>query len=455
MNRMPIFTLALLASALAYAVFESGGVVRADWNVSLALIGAGVLLYWVRVRPSDLAPPLEPGLRWPLLLLPAYVLLQLAPLPVALLRLLSPARAELAAATASVLPPAGLAPLSVNPPATLEHLLRLCAYVAAFLLVRELAWRLDRRPWLPILPLAGIAAAEAVLGIAGSHTTGFAHGTYVNRNHFAGLLELALPFAAAYAIAALCRGRGPLSLRRAMAACLGLGAASLMFVAVLLSVSRTGFLASIAGLLVVAVCGIAARRWLLFGGALAAAILVALLWLPPDALMDRLTSLSAPGEISTDTRLAIWADTLRLVKAYPVFGAGAGAYESALYRYKTAAPLNTVDYAHNDYLQLLAELGAVGVILLAVAWFALVRKLVRDIRTLDGRSRYVSVASLGALAAISLHSLADFNLYIPANALALAWIAGVAAAGRVATPAPDRAWKAVGFRPAVEVKAAK
>jgi O-antigen ligase len=44
---------------------------------------------------------------------------------------------------------------------------------------------------------------------------------------------------------------------------------------------------------------------------------------------------------STDTRLAIWADTLRLVKAYPLFGAGAGAYESALYRYKTADPLNT------------------------------------------------------------------------------------------------------------------
>jgi O-antigen ligase len=92
-----------------------------------------------------------------------------------------------------------------------------------------------------------------------------------------------------------------------------------------------------------------------------AAVIGAAVWLPPDALIRRLTNLSAPGAISTAMRLNIWADTFRLIEAYPVFGCGAGAYESAMHRYQTAAPLNTVDYAHNDYLQLLAELGIPGV----------------------------------------------------------------------------------------------
>lgn len=425
---MPLITLALLAAALGYAVFESGGVLRAEWNVSLLLIGASALLYWLILRRSDASAPLDPGLRLPIFLLPAYLLLQLAPLPLGILRFVSPARTELTAAIARAAPAVNFAPLSVAPFATFEQLFRYLAYIAVFLTIRELAWRFDRHAWLIMVPLVIMAVAEAAAGIAQAHQAGFARGTYVNRNHFAGFLELSLPFAAAYSVMTLGRGRvRPLPLRQAFIACLAIATAALLFMGVVDSLSRMGFLASLAGLMTVALFSVAGRKRPMLA-LITVAVIAAAIWLPPDALIRRLTNLRAPGEISTATRLNIWADTCRLIKAYPAFGCGAGTYESAMHRYQTAAPLNTVDYAHNDYLQLLAELGIPGVVILAAGLFALVKKSIRDARQpSDSEDRYLSIAGLGALAAILVHSAADFNLYIPANALAVAWIAGIAA----------------------------
>jgi O-antigen ligase len=91
-------------------------------------------------------------------------------------------------------------------------------------------------------------------------------------------------------------------------------------------------------------------------------------------------------------------------------------------------PLLTDDFAHNDYLQLLAELGLVGFAIGATLAFSVVRTAVRRaVISADPGARYFAVACAGALAAILLHSLVDFNLYIPANAMLLAWIAGMTA----------------------------
>jgi O-antigen ligase len=280
----------------------------------------------------------------------------------------------------------------------------------------------------------------------------------VNRKHFAGFLELSLPFAVAYSVMILGRHRGrPLPLRQAFVACVAIAAAALIFIGVADSLSRMGFLASLAALITVAVFSIPGRRrlWLAL---VTAAVIAAAIWLPPDALIRRLTNLSAPGEISTSTRLNIWADTYRLINAYPLFGCGAGAYESALNRYQTAAPGNTVDYAHNDYLQLLSELGMAGAVILAAGLFALVKKNIRDARNIadarnDGQARYVSIASLGAIVASLVHSGVDFNLYIPANALTLAWIGGIAARAQTSVASQERMWKTLRVPPVIETKA--
>jgi len=89
----------------------------------------------------------------------------------------------------------------------------------------------------------------------------------------------------------------------------------------------------------------------------------------------------------------------------------------------------TDDFAHNDYLQLLAELGLVGFAIGAALALSVVRIALRGaLKCADPQARYFAVACIGALFAIGLHSLADFNLYIPANAMLLAWIAGMTVA---------------------------
>jgi O-antigen ligase len=90
-------------------------------------------------------------------------------------------------------------------------------------------------------------------------------------------------------------------------------------------------------------------------------------------------------------------------------------------------------YAHNDYLHLTAELGLLLVPLLIFAIFAFYRKALTK---LDNPSRLLRGITLGAVSgitAILFHSLLDFNLHIPANALLFTFLAAI-----VVAPRPSR-----------------
>src|SRR5947207_9228728 len=188
---------------------------------------------------------------WPSVLLVAYVAFQLVPLPLWLLRSVSPARAALVQMLNPIMPWTSYAPISVFPSATLAHLLRIAAYIVVFVLTRELTWRTLERRWLIAAPIVIIAGADAVLGVFQySPPDSVAHGTYVNRNHFAGLLEMALPFALTYPIAAVMKRRR-LPLRRAVLVSISLALTMLMLLGVVLSMSRGGFLAALAAFFVV------------------------------------------------------------------------------------------------------------------------------------------------------------------------------------------------------------
>ncbi len=219
---------------------------------------------------------------------------------------------------------------------------------------------------------------EAVFGLlqwaSGSPVT----GTFVNRNHFACLLAMTLPLAAGW---------------RAPRPWMAWIAASIPAAAIVASGSRAGLLAAAVGLAAVRsgrMVGIVA-----LGAAVAAAFL---------------RSGSAPAE-----RLGIWRDTLALIADHPWTGCGLGAFEAAFPRYQTTSVTGTVDFAHNDYLQIVAELGvplglAFAGVLLRWLWRA----------APSGR------AGFGSAAAFAAHGFFDFNLYIPLNAAAAFWAAGAA-----------------------------
>ena len=88
-----------------------------------------------------------------------------------------------------------------------------------------------------------------------------------------------------------------------------------------------------------------------------------------------------------------------LIREYPLTGSGLGTYESAFYRFKTVAPMGTVDYAHNDYMQVMAEMGLIG---FAVGLFFIVRTMQRTLRgAVYARSMDHRYLAIGCVAAIS------------------------------------------------------
>jgi O-antigen ligase len=221
----------------------------------------------------------------------------------------------------------------------------------------------------------------------------------------------------------------------ALGACGVWALAGLLFAAIVFSFSRMGFIATLASLFVMGTLAFGTRQlsWVVRSrkrqtatvGLVAALVLAGFVFLPPDKLIARFAQLVLTDPTGNG-RAQLWAETISVIRAYPVFGCGLGGYETAFMKFKVLNPLVTDDFAHNDYLQLLAELGLAGFLIVAALAFRVVRAaLSKAVVSLAQEERYFAVACTGSLAAIVLHSLVDFNLYIPANAMLLAWIAGM------------------------------
>jgi O-antigen ligase len=434
--------LAALTGILLYATIHWGGVVREDRSVYLLALGLVALCAGLWRAGTMDATRLDPIFRWLLPLLPAYAVLQIIPLPSGLVAALSPERGQVLALLGPLGATAPYASLSVFPAGTLQHLLLIGGYVAVFLLVRELMWFFSDRRWLLALPLVGVATWQAVLGMIQywSVRDSVARGNYANQNHFAGLLELALPFAVAYPLAFFRGGhrRTGIPAPDALKISVSWAIAAALLAGIMFSLSKMGFISAIFSLFVIGgliVLSSRPARWIATGatkwaaiGVVAILLLITFLFLPPDQLVQRFARI-ASDERTQEGRAVLWGDTMRLIRAYPVFGCGLGGYESAFPKYKVSGPLVSDDHAHNDYLQFLAEMGFIGAAILLVLGATTVRAAFRGVFSAsDPGVRSLALACAGSLSAILLHSTADFNLYIPANAMVVFWVAAMATA---------------------------
>ncbi len=444
---MSVVSLSALTLIFGYAVFRYGGVVTEDWYLSIAALGLIAAIQYLAADRTDRPPRTSLPFRLLIAVLLAVVLLQLIPLPLGFVRLLSPMRAELHEALIPVADVSSWTTLTIVPAETRRWLLTLAGFAVAFFFVRELGWRFRERLWILTVPFVGVALLEAVLGLVQYHWGGadLARGTYVNRNHFSGLLEMSLPFAVMAGVSALRTEahahRSPA--KPAVKACLWFVVAAVILLAIVHSLSRMGFIAALGSLFVMGAAALggafSGRRRVLPVLVVAVLVVVGFIFLPTDQLIERFATLAATEEISSDTRAEIWRDTMQLIRVYPVLGCGLGCYESGFYRYKTVAPVHTVDFAHNDYFQLIAELGLIGfAVLLALGAVVVGKALAASSQPAGAEERYLGIACVGSLTAIALHSFVDFNLYIPANALLLVWIAGTTEALGFAAYRPQR-----------------
>jgi O-antigen ligase len=208
--------------------------------------------------------------------------------------------------------------------------------------------------------------------------------------------------------------------------------AAVLLVAIVFSFSRMGMISVFVSLgAMTAIVWIGRRRsrlpvalivLLLAGGTAIAA------WVGVEPVVEHFEQLpqNEPLVSTTQGRVAVWNDSLKLVRAHPWTGVGLGCFEYAFTAVQSAQLTYVVDHAHNDYLELAAELGFpfASILLAGILWLAAapLRVSLRARSTLTGA---LALGSFGAVLALLVHGIADFNFYIPANALVFAVILGI------------------------------
>ena len=260
---------------------------------------------------------------------------------------------------------------------------------------------------------------------------GIPFGPFVNRNHFAGFAELVIPLA----LVPLILGR----VRRERLPVVGFFAVNPV-VALFLSASRGGIISFVVELLVLAFLVLfrrVVRKQLLaaFGILLAALLMVS--WLGVGEILQRFSALQSL-EATAGKRASMRRDTFKIFLDHPVLGTGLGTLQIVFPPYESLYDGRIVKHTHNDYLEALAETGILGGI--CCFWFLAVL-LVQSWR----KWRDLSQSFAGSLqlsgfvgcTGLLVHSLVDFNLHIPSNALLFFLMAHLATAD-IPQPEPSQ-----------------
>lgn len=401
----------------------------------------------------------------------AVSVLQLVPLPAGLVRLLSPRAYALYGSlvqNGTAAPSSGLT-LSLSPSATLSELiLILCYGLFGFLVLRTARSRLRVEILVAVILASALfqsfyglaevfSGHEAILGRPKRYGIGSVTGTYVNRNHLAGFLEMAFPLGLGYLLVkaryfAMERG---LSLRRKV---LWFGQESLQWtfllglvpvfigVGLVFSKSRSGIMVlAVTAVLAAAAAaswrelsedseeegrgGLHGRRRARVVRLTVLAVLAAAVWLGIGPVIARF----AEVDITAEGRRTFYRNTLELIGDFPLTGTGKGTYVNAYEMYEKVDDRHRLSFAHNDYLEFAAENGVVGGGALIVAgvgllvWLAAMWR-----RRRDSFAKGIGLGALLGVAAILVHGFTDFNLQIPANAVYFTTLAmlGAAVLGR-------------------------
>lgn len=391
-----------------------------------------------------------------------YVGLQAVPFPASWVQAASPHAYEIyrsAAAATGNAEPLQMT-LSVDAHATVDYFLKMLAYGSVFcltLLLVDTPRKLETL--LKVLVFSGtLQAIYGSLMVLSGLEYGFfikkfvgqgvATGTFINRNHLAGYLNICLAAGIGLMIAKL-GGEANHTWRQWLRSItqLLLGEKArlriyliIMVIALVLTRSRMGNTAFFAGTLIVGTLGLllmrnAPRSTMLFlASVIALDLLIVGTWFGVDQVAQRIQKTEVTTNVDkvlpTEDRDEIARRSFVLAKDYFPVGAGAGSFYTVFDGYANSLIIGFVEYAHNDYLQVLAEMGIIGFTCTGlIVLLATVQTLTALRRRNDSLMRGTAFGVGLALCWMLIHSTVDFNMQIPANAmtmsaiLALAWIA--------------------------------
>jgi O-antigen ligase len=247
-------------------------------------------------------------------------------------------------------------------------------------------------------------------------SNGAIYGSYVNHNHYAGLMEMLVPLPLVVSMGHLLKGG-----KRALVAFCAVLMASTIF----LSRSRGGMIAFVLQIVLFAALALVQRRNSRVAiGLLAVSVLILgfLFFIGKGQVLGRL------GDLGPGIRLEITEDCFRMFAHRPLLGWGLGTFPTVYPSYRTFYTNYFINEAHNDYAQTLVETGLAGFALML--WFLI--SLYRNGLSRSRRWEFkwdgaLSLAALLGCTGILFHSFVDFNLQIPANAAFFYVLAALAA----------------------------
>jgi O-antigen ligase len=327
--------------------------------------------------------------------------------------------------------------LTLTPIATKESLLKLATYLVLFLAVIQLfadspveTWR---RVGIAVLVFGFLFSFLSILQFLWnpgrilwvSQDLGSPFGPYVDRDHYAGLMEMVIPVSASYVLSRPKRDllHGALWF-----------AVLVPVVSLLLTGSRGGFVSVLAEMAIMGWVMIwrnplPGRRIRVAATGLGLVAAAALFfWLVPTFVLTKLGTIkNYVPEASEGSRPNLWRNSLGIFRGHPLVGAGMGSFVTAYPPYQTTASDLVTEHAHNDYVEALTETGLLGGVLILAALVLFIHRTFRNLVVQsENEPGWIQLGATIACCGLLIHSFVDFNLHIPANAVWFAFCAGLA-----------------------------
>ena len=412
--------LLLIFSTLAFGSVELWAYTAIELIVLLLV--TFTVLRAIPIFKSSIPNP-QSAIKYPITLISIFVILiflQTIPLPSEIIRIISPKTYNLY--TDLSLDSRSFMTISLYPYATRIEILKLLSYIGIFMLtISTINTKEQARRLIKVLIIFGFILS--LFGIIQKATWngkifwfrelsmgGDPFGPFVNRNHFAGYVGMIIPLGLGYLFTINKRDKQIVYGFMVM----------IVSLALFYSASRAGVATFLAGLALFAVFMLFKRfknkgLWAIatFGICLS----IYLIYL---GIIDPVLERFIKTDISSEQRFLVWKGTWDGFIDFVTFGSGLGTFQYVFPMYKARGITSFYDHAHNDYLEFFLETGIGGVLFLILSIQYLISNLLR------GKDNYYIMAGLmTSIFVMLLHSILDFNLHIPSNAVLFSLIAGL------------------------------
>jgi O-antigen ligase len=421
-----------------------------EWSILaielvVGLMAAAYLFLEPKPRPNEQMELSLRGMRYAVAGVVGFFAFQVIPLPAAVVRLLSPGAFAFRKLYAPEFARMKFMSLSVAPSQTFRGGLELLTYfILGFLVIKTVNHGSQIRRLILVLVGSGVFQAfyglyelgvsqPRILFYRKAFSLESVTGTFVNRSHLSGYLEMIVPLAVGLLIARMnLFSFGAKGLREKFLLMMSKGVAGnlliaggivLMSLGIILSNSRAGLVVLVVSFflftgLSILEFGRVGYRDLRIRGFVRVTVLAVLVLALAVGIGSTIRRFALDNLLHEDRPL-YWANVAGMIKDFPLFGTGLGTFAAAYPAYEKQGQLDRLlEHAHNDYLENLSELGFVGsTLLLGVVLFLAVRAFLVWRQRRSPEAKGLALGGIVSLAGVGVHAVTDFNLHIPANAL--------------------------------------